>query len=264
MSKDKSSSGGYMDNGIAEAIKFIADLAEQAKRPRTVRNDSEPAHVYWLQQPTGLTRIEAAPPPIAHEFYSIESLAGHEAAKNGHSIWYSRTGVTMLFNAERRDQACIQFGVSPQLEKLCGMASAPARMDQKAILMFLRVDMAGCYPTHPGLVHTLRAVKWIKKEEGSSATSQGKASLGRSIEAAVTGIDDIPDELYFDLPVFAGYGYRAVVPCVLDATPDDQGFKIRPIAGSIEAAFCHAESMVGDDLRTALGDSKVPVFYGTP
>lgn len=260
----KPPNGETMASFIKDGIDTIAALAVKAAETKIFEVPQEPKHIYWVQDHQGhLARQIAEPAVRDHSFHSIASLAS--MSKDCHSVWYSRHGVVLVFDDKFRDVGTVKFALSPQMERLQSLANVTSAMNQKAIVSFLRVDMARCFPQHQGLVACLRNIKWTNKDEGASAVGQGKASLGRTIEQKVVGIDEIPEDVTFDVPVFHGYPWRAEVPCVLDCDAETRHFTVRPIFGSIESALRAAELCIQQDLLAALGaGSKIPVYYGTP
>lgn len=263
---------------LAELFDKVVEQAEEANFPKVIKPEGEPDHVYYLFTAQGVgTRHEAEPKPRNHtagdittlvRFVDAYTVSGDETAQA--ELWFSRSKVVCHIDTDtRRDKVTLPLIPSKQIQLLGALEASPKAMDQKKFLAFLRIDLANA--AGAALTNAVRHLKFRSSAEGSSSVTHGKASIGKSLEAQLTGEGTIPEEVYIHVPVFAGYmGQRSfVVSCALEIDADAQLFSLIPFPGETERAIREGEAFVGDTLHGALadagiGDDRVEVLYGTP
>ena len=258
---------------LKEFIEAISQQAVKAAGVRVVTIPVEPGHRYATVDQSGCLEFhDAAPHPREHDVKDVAAIADLAAAYIGGVdinvvIWYSRDGIVMLFNDDtRRDVATLTLEYSPQITSLQAMESQKA-MNQAAIVRLLRVVFRDCLSQAGNLIDILRKIKFRKNEAGGSDIAQGKSSIGRSIQAELSGEGVIPDEVILDVPVFLGQPWRASVLCVLEADPANECFTLMPMAGAIEQAIRSGEEKMAIALDSALAATQasgVQRYYGTP
>ena len=264
---------------LAEFIKSIVGLADQAKRPTVFRAEAEPAHVYLLLGPDGSVdyrHAEAA--PRNHIAADLETVArwALRSVKDGEgvSVWYDRTGVTALLDdGTRRDKVTLPLQLSPQILTLQELEKSSARLKQKEFIKLLRVPLAGTLTRHPNLLKSVRSVEFRQAVNGNSDLQQGKSSIGRAIMSQLTGTENIPEEVTLSVPVFLSVVVNPFpIVCALDVDAACETFQLIPLPGEIEASIRSAESKLGAYLRDLLNpepeneadSGKVALSYGRP
>ena len=109
-------------------------------------------------------------------------------------------------------------------------------------------------------------IKFRKSDSGASSIQHGSESLGRTIEAEVSGAGDIPESVVVSCPVYANHGERektATIMYDLEIVPADGQFRFRPIPDELERVIDAAL----DDIRTRIVDALPDgsaVFFGSP
>jgi hypothetical protein len=253
---------------LQEAIEKIARLAGEAKSIQVIRPAGEPEHVYLLQHPEGYDRCVAEPPPRRHRVLSLESLmvlAENTDAKNA-VIWYSRAGVTFVFNdGDRRDTAMLELRLSKPVETLLALEKDQRSFNQTDLIKMLRTTFAECLDPAGNLLEILRRIKFSASRSGEAVVQHGKASVGRSLEAELTGTGALPEYITLDVPIFAQAwaGWRGLVRCAFEPNAATETFQVIPLPGQIEAAIQQAEDRLGEALVARLTD-KVNVYHGCP
>lgn len=257
---------------LAEFLKYLSEQAVKAAGPHVIKPPGGPAHMFGLQRPDGTVEWADAPPaPRDHKALDVGTVAAFAASAAAHkftpAVWYSRDGAACLTDdATRRDRVTMPLRASPQLAALMVLEANPRPLNQRQAVLFLRVSLAGCLGRAGNLVEVLRKLKFRKDASGSSEISQGRASIGRSLTAELTGAESIPEEVTLDVPVFTGQPWRSTVACSLEADPATETFSLIPLAGAVEAAVREGEAKLMAALADALAahECQVEIYYGTP
>lgn len=261
-----------------DALQFLNEIAVQAadSKRRVLKVEAEPEHVYHLLQPDGtLNKVHAEPETAFHEAFGLETIALLAArvarAKFAEAeIWYSRTGVVLLFDRlTRRDRATLTLELSPQMARLAEWDKSRGEYPQVEFLLLLRTLFADALSAHATLRDDVKRVDFKKAQEATGTVNRANVSLSRQMISEASGADKLPDTLNFDVPAFdsAAVASRVLVRVVFDLDPQTERFRLIPIPGDVEKALAAAEESVARQLGMALDAAKakdVPVFYGEP
>lgn len=250
---------------LKELFETVIHFARQGITPRVLKIENEPAHVYCIADSEGKLEFrESEPQPRNHRVRDLEGIMAWAENKPA-AIWYSRSGVCVLLDdLTRRDIVRLDLSFHPQLLRLKSLENGRIWLDQKSFIALLRIDLDGCIDTQANLIDIFRRIRFRKQEEGSTVVLQNKASLGRAIEAEMSGSGAIPEEILLTVPVFDGaMQYPMPIRCALEADPAQEKFQLVPFVGQIEKAVCMAENAIGRTLRSELGAASA-IFYGSP
>lgn len=264
---------------LKEALDRLISLGQEARTAKVIPVPNEPPHVFWMQDGSGvLKRYVAESPLLKRKFLSIRSLMefcrdnlksdGPDASQ----VWYSREGVAVLFqkafdSSDRWIRSGIELSFSPQFIRLQELEECATTFQQVPLIELLRIELADCFAHMPDLVKQVRSVKWLTSEDGESSSSQGRASVGKKITSELTNLQNLPEDISLDVPIFDGYRWRAPVRCSLEARPQGTCFCLRPLAGQLEAAIRSGEQSLNSEIvqcMSSLAIKDVPVYYGTP
>lgn len=220
---------------------------------------------------------DVEPDPRQHKVSDVASLVAFadqmnevKAVDDGMCVlWYARSGAVLIVDdATRRDRVTLPLAFSPQLMALAELTvEGKNKLDQAALAKLLRVSLAGCWSqTQPNLAKNISKLKLKRTEDGYSEVTQGKASLGKSLLAEMSGVDPIPEEVTFTVPVFLGNPWTATVACDLQVIAEEGKFALTPLAGAIESAIRLGENDLAVDIRAEMTKRKlhIPLYYGTP
>ena len=142
------------------------------------------------------------------------------------------------------------------------MAKHQKAMAQKETIATIRLQFRGCAPGN--LADLFRQVKFNVNQSGESELQKNKVSVGKSTLAEFHGLQNIPDEVAFTVPVFDGkFECRETVMVAIEPDPQTQTFQLIPFPGEIEAALQRAEHRLGMALREQMPEG-VPVIFGAP
>lgn len=239
---------------LTELLAGIEALVRKAHGAEVIKPPQEPDHVYLLKTPDGgITRCEAEPKPRKHCALSLGTIINmarqYAEASLNPEIWYSQKGVTLILDDDtRRDQVFFLLERSEQLNALLSLKAEG--YTQREFLHLLRVRLHGA--VLPELIQAVRHLKFRTLTTGESMVGQGKASIGKSLEAELTGARELPEDLFLSIPVWANYqsDVRDVVRCLLEVDAQTERFYLRVLPCEIENAIAEAEGR----LRNAICD----------
>ena len=133
--------------------------------------------------------------------------------------------------------------------------------------MLRTVFTPNAFPTNPGLIDSLRQVKFEAATKTEGNVGRGKSSIGKDVKAEATFLDAIPEQVNLSVPLFENSFLSNAydVMCALEIYEDEQRLQLFPLPGEIEKAFAAAEADLSSTMLALLGkDSTVPVYYGSP
>lgn len=254
----------------SQAIQEVERLTNDAKKPFVIQlkgiAPNEP-YLVWDPKEKGLilTRMERA--PIAVTLESPEALKefienpphGFVFEGEGPALYYNEESLTLRFDESIRDNAACQLKHSPQFLALRDVASQkPFR--QRDFVRFLRIDLFGCFSAESSLLPLVRNLKWTNSAEGGGNIQHGKESMGRSIEARVSGESTIPEEVTLFVPVYENFRNIQPVQCAIEILTDEQAFRLTPYPMSLSNAVEETVEAIG----LLFADCGVPAYHGRP
>lgn len=252
----------------------IGEIAEQVKLAqldkRIVKAPAEPPHVYFTVEDTAdgikLVKQTATPPAERSVATDISTLVDWTKATPNSEVWYSRNRIIGSPSPERPDvgRCLLPLAPSPQLAFLIGVDKSPTPLTQTQLIRTLRTTLFGTFGGD--LLANVRKINLKKGKEVAVEQQRGKVSLNRSDIAEMTGINEIPEVVAFDVPVFGNANIlaRAVVKCDLDLNAETENFTLTVLPGEIEAAFAKGEEWLRREIAECVGKDKVTVYYGEP
>ena len=255
---------------LRELFDRILETGRQQQAIQLLHPPQEPEHVYLFRHNDGeIERVEAEPEPCAFEAANIATLCAvvKEKGKTGESaIWYDRSGVVGLLDCNRRDCVKLSLAFSEPMKELQRWEASKVTHSQRDFVLILRHKFRGCLGQTDRLLDIIRQIKWTVGDEGQSAIQHGKQSLGRKLTAEVYGVEAIPEEATFVVPVFEGIitSLQYPVSCAIEPLPQSQSFQVLPFPGQIEAAIAAAERHIGTVIAEELASDDVSVYYGQP
>ena len=259
---------------LQEFVRTISEQAVKAAGIRVLTIGQEPNHHYLIDKGNGEYEWQtASAEPRAHRPLTLTAFTDYvrRAAEQSDSVpiavWYSRHQIMALLDDHtRRDCLTFALSPSPQLETLSGLASSPRWLGQAEFIRLLRITLAGCLGPAGNLLALIRQVKFRVNSAGASEVQHQRTSLGKTLEAEMTGVGELPEEMPLDVPVFAQAGLVLVerVQCALEVDPQTAKFQLTPLPGELEQAQGRAEASIGRLLADALEGTEVAVYCGQP
>ena len=252
---------------LKDALDHYTQLARQSAAPQTIDlADPRKKHVVIDAVPVALD----VPPPLrSHTVDTLDDLIqyAHRAAAAAKSegsvvVWHNPQRVTLLCDdADRRDTVSLILDTSRQWDFIAARENEYLWRDQRTFIRELRSELG----MEPPAITLFRRLTWSAGVRDDSDISTTRDRMGRAVDAAVTGTEDLPEELQLDLPIYDTPGERAVytVRVLLEIDHQAQRLALRPAPGELRARL-HVHQ---EDLRARLEEGlpdTVPAFYGQP
>lgn len=232
-----------MANGLdAESIREIVSLADARRTAKFQRVEGEPEHIYWRLDPDGTADKVIADAPMLFRKMDrpadVVTFIGRidpEEYRSEAAIFYDVVGVTCLPDAtDNRASVFCPLELSPQMRWLTTQAKQP--LSQRDFVRLLRIDLRGCFAAYPTLLSMVRNLRWTGTQFNDGAVSHGRESLGRAIEAQVSGADSIPEEITVTVPFWRQFPCSVSIACAIEILPQEQSFRLTPYPNEIDKA----------------------------
>jgi hypothetical protein len=197
---------------------------------------------------------------------AIAAFAAHHALSGTSSAWFNRNGVVFFpDDAEREDALTLTLNPSPFMKEIQSWSPIAGQcFDQKSLLKLLRIRFKGYLDDAARIVDAIRNVRWTQNENKEQVQLKGKASLGKNLTQEFVGVDNLPDYITFQIPLFdSGYDHNVKIECALEPDETNAQFRLTPVANAVEEAWRDAEDSLGVSLQGSLPES-LPVYYGHP
>lgn len=214
-----------------DAIREIERLVKASQPPPFVSRPGDPPHaVHQWDNAGGVYEFtEVEPPPLAVQLDTPQSLidfSNQYGDAEASVVYYGEDKITLVLDREnRRDRATCKLLKSPQFLWLLNNKQA---MNQASFVRLLRIDLQGCLLHGSELLATVRNLKWSGNSDASGNLQHAKESLGRAIEASVSGAGTIPEEVTLQVPVFENFSFLVSIRCAVEVLVHEQQFRLTP------------------------------------
>ena len=249
---------------LEEALIFLRDQFVDAKGLTLLPIPGDHRKVLLSQNGTHSER--AVPTPDrGHTVYSVGDLI--DAAKRWDKapvIWHDHAAVVLVCDdGDRFDRVTLPLAQAETFAAISKLASH-CTFDQRALLRLLKFDLAGTLSVPLNLANNLRALKFRTSSSAAEDIQHGKESLGKAIEAEVSGADALPEQVTLATRVYSTFGEDEKWPivCAFDIDVQEQKFRLKPLPGELEETIQRAQASIRQRIATALPD--VAVFFGKP
>lgn len=249
-----------------QALQFLANQAVDAKGPHFETQPAEPPYVYFING----ERKVAEPHPREHVAKDLSAIIEFAKFSNDKQegtavVWYSSSGVVCFINdTTRRDFIYLPLSFSPQLKKILSWGEKSPPIKQRDLLLLLRTMFKRNLTQAPNLIDILRVLKFSQSSDVGSTITSTKASIGKRIESEVSGAQALPEEFYFNVPIFADplSKMEGLIDVALECDAGTESFTLHPMPGAVTKQVALAEAAIGETLREELGEGVV--HYGLP
>ena len=245
---------------IREAIDRIFDISRDSLAPN-VFNLPDITDKVFLQQGGTVVAYERQPRARRHEVYRLEDLA--EWAGDDTVSWVSQTQVvTVLDNTGLREsEVRLPLTQHSQLNAVIDLGKA-GFLEHRDFVMFLRKNLRDPVETAvPGWMGIVRNLKVRQTTDTDSNVGHGNDSFGNAIAAEAIGIKELPEVIVLELPVWVGFGVRAMVHCEFIVDPLAGKFSLVPQAGEYERVVQNSLDWLTDQVAENVSGL---VCQGTP
>lgn len=261
----------------AEFVDRIAELATQGAKKESLAL-GEDSQYYWIlrdgQYVQAVKRLHEN-----RSILSVRSLADFALAHKAKTIWYNANEIVCMYTSENKiigaldfsDRATVELLPSEAYEMLSKFGSF---LKQEDLIFLLKTTFRGMFDPS-SLLDTVSYITWASGDKGRSVQGQSSRSVGREIEASMDGRTNLPELVLFTIPMWRSGGedvlaVTATFPCVLEANPTTQMFRLLPIKSEMDKTLFSAHEALERIIVSALGaafgsDAKIPdVFFGSP
>ncbi len=261
---------------LSEALEALFDLARQAAAPKKLET-GDPRQVRYAVNGE-VVAFGTEPAPRKHHAKSLADVVnlanrfaaptpGGDPADNRPVVWFDESAVVLVIDDQghRVETATLALETSDVFRVLEGLAKTKAKLDQKAFVRLLRIDLAGTLDPVV-LLEKVRKVRFESASTTDVAVSRQRESLGRSITSqATTDGGDLPDEVTLSVPVYKTAGERTPVPfrCSVEVDAADGTFRLLPLPDELERVRQVAVARLAERLADSLEEG-IPSYYGTP
>lgn len=250
--------------GFSEAIELIQSTAVRASHAESVvdkRNGKVFSHG------GSLVTIDNDTPPRRHTVHDLDSLSasiGEDAAKA--TVWHCGNSVVAVLDdspaSYRDDTVTWPLVPSAKFTALTAKASVPRGHVEfvRFLVENLRDELEAAAP---GLLGTIRNLKFRSADEQTGKIDHGRESMGRAIESEITGAGELPETVTINVTRWATLGieYVVSVECLLVLDVTERKLSLRPLADQLEQAENGAQKWLNGILSDALSST---VVYGSP
>jgi hypothetical protein len=252
-----------LNRDTLELVQSTACDAEKADVIAELNSDGRTAYVKLGKE----IKTFVLPPAVRkHTVHSLDDLIAY-ATKDGNTapvVWHGGKGATLLLDdADRRDVVVFPLTESRRFAKLRELVAAKPFLDQTAFVRLLRVELG---MDNELVVKQFRKLSFKMDRGGEGEVNQGLNRLSKSVVAEVRGVDDLPDELSVEVPVYQQSGERQpyLVKCAIEIDSVNERFQLIPLPDELERVVDLAQASIRGRLETAVADKKIPVYYGEP
>lgn len=253
---------------LKEALEWLK--TNITKEPETVfhRQEQDLQSCYWHKGEMGWHRLHTESPPRSDVAHDLEAVLAFAEKQSHASVWYSREDVVAVYDwnsdlEDGRQRITMPLSFSPQVQFVQSLEPGGGELSQEKLVRtfqtVFRTQMAAKQET----VGTFRRLKIRSGGEIDSDVQHGRRSMGKSLEAQVTGTGDIPEFLTLTIPIFEQFHFAQPIEFHIDPNPTTGGIHLTPVHGMMERSIQAAEKQIGDYLSDMAGED-FPVYFGAP
>lgn len=255
---------------LKEALEHLESQAKRAASPQSVSASLRNATLVVINGET--KRIEHEPQPRRHKVASLDSFAtllngpgdGDGTARINASVWHFGDMVVAIFDDSdasfRDDRAEWKLNGSRKFSVLTSNAEQPR--PHTAFVDFLVENFRDeLEESHPGLLGVIRKLRFTNNSEGNSSVQHGRQSMGKSVEAAITGSEPLPETVILNVKRWADLEHVIAVECLLKLDPLEGKLAPKPLADELQEAENKAQAWLHEQISQEV---ECPVYYGSP
>lgn len=252
---------------IHEAIQLLRDEFRQGASPQTLNAGNPHSTTVFLPSLKEVKTFPHVAPPRQHSFVTIEGFV--EAVKKygegaNPTVYVSLAVVVAVLeddNSGHRDSR-ITLKLTPS-QVFAELERMGTPMKQEQMVRHLRTTLSLCQWNKP-IREAIEVIKWIRNDAGNSDVSSGRNSLGREVQAEVSGLKSpIPETVsctFLPYPTIDGIAPIAVT-CNLIVDHTAQTFLLQPQPHAVDKARNDAQGLMLERMAEQLD---CDCFIGTP
>jgi hypothetical protein len=253
-----------------ETLELIQETAQKAQTAHVLAELDGDGRRRFVQHGDAITEYAITPPLRNHQVHSLVDLIlfARRPDNKAPIVWHAPDGVTLLVDdGDRRDSVCFPLTHSKRFEVLVALEREKPVYDQARFVRLLRVDLG---LDNVAVVSKFRKLDWSASNDGSGEVQHGSTKLAKSVVAKVLGIDELPDELNVEVPVYQQTGERQTyaVKCAIEIDTVNQRLQLVPLPDELQRVVDLAQASIHSRLTAACSETTdadvIPVYYGKP
>jgi hypothetical protein len=246
-----------------ELIQTTAQEAQSAKILPELNTDGRTAYVQIANE---IREIELAPAPRQHTIECLGDLIKYALAIKDLSpvVWHGDDGVVLIVkDSDRRDRVSFPLSKSARFVTLQTLAIEKNYLTQAQFIRLLRVDLGLDNVT---VVSKFRKLQWSSGSDTDRDAQHGNERIGKTVIAKVQAVEDLPDEINIDVPVYQQPGERQeyTVKCTIEIDTINQGFQLVPKPDELQRVITLAQDQIRMRLDDNLKGAEIPIYQGRP
>lgn len=268
---------------LQEALEYIVDRADQVAVAKVNRKPFEIPGIddrAFLADPKTavVTEYQLPPPRRGHKVGTVLDLCNavkaltedmpnaEHGAPVSVRIWIGDGLITAVLDDDvRRDFVTMQLVKTETFNRVVNLSGKA--LSQKDLIQHLRTTLRTA-DFAPGLLHTVRSIKFKSSESGHAEVVTGRESMGRSVEAAVTGATEFPEDLSLSVQVFRDHSFDSsfeeTLALTFDCIVEEQKFKMELLPDLAQTVTDNTLSKIADFVSKQFeGNEQVDVLCGS-
>ena len=242
---------------IQEAIQYMADIVKESMKHEELQEGATQV-VYSVGG--RLETVEIEPGPRRHSVKNLQSLAGY--AWGSSCIWHAGNSIELVIDDKDRhrlDRVTWRLDKSAKFSCLENDAEKPR--DHKSFVTFLvRYLRDEIDRDVPGLLGTIRELKFSTSDVEQGDVQHGKESMGRDIQREIAGASDLPETITLNVKRWADLEIFVPVESMLVLDTESRRLSLVPLADSIVEANLTAHRELGAMISEEI---ECPVYHGS-
>ena len=255
-----------------DTLKMIQETAQVAQQATVLESLNTDGRTAFVQQGAEIKQFALQPAPRDHFVHSLDDLIRYAREQKNAApiVWHGHCNVVLLpDDADRRDSIMFPLTHSNRFAKLMTLAAEKPAFDQTKFVRLLRIELG---LDNLKVVAKFRKLDFTIGNEGRGEVAHGNDRLGKTITAKVQSVEELPDQLDVEVPIYQQTGERQeyVVRCAIEIDTINQLFQLVPLPDELERVLDLAQASIHDRLTAGLkagdgdGQAAVPIYYGKP
>lgn len=247
---------------IREALALIQETTRKADAAEFVDIPGDGRSCY-VQLGGQITQFTVDPPCRHHLVHTLDDLIAAAELAAGDApltIWHGLSEVVLILDdRDRRDRVTLKLQFSRAYQTLHALDTEPRPLDQKTFVRTLRFDLG----VDKADVAPWRRLEWKSTGSAVGEVEKGRDRMGRDIAAEAQGIQELPDSLLVQIPVYDQKGCRDAYPirCDIEIDAPAQRIIFRPVPGEMQVLMDMAQASIHEALQSV---ENAKVFFGSP
>ncbi len=250
---------------IDQALTLLRNEFRQGANPQVISTGDPNSATVFFPSTGKVERFAKPPAPRTHRFVTIpDFVAAVQKYGQAPSVYVQIDGAQcILVDAdEGHRQAVIHLDITPSdvFEELAALGQP---MKQEQLVRLLRTKLSLCQ-WDKDFKASVEIIRFVKNESGGGDLSAGRNSLGREVQAEVSGLKQpIPDKVtctFLPYPEIDGIA-PVSVDCNVIVDHVRAEFILQPQPHAVDAARIRAQNLV----KQVLGEElECGIYLGTP